>query len=91
MGYVVDLTLILQAVSQLCSPSRVWFTEKAQDRVNEIVYVFYCSEKRNRIHKEIMDFVSFQRPFGKRRVLDKIASLIRENQVKFDVSSSTHC
>ncbi|KAF8331196.1 hypothetical protein F5887DRAFT_1287007 [Amanita rubescens] len=40
MGYVVDLTLILQAVAQLFSPSRVWFTEKAQDRVNEIIYVF---------------------------------------------------
>jgi hypothetical protein len=82
MGYIVDLTLILQAVVRLCSPSRVWFTENTQDRVNEIIYMFYYSEKRNRIHKAIRDFVSFQRPLAKRRVLDKITSLIRENQVR---------
>lgn len=81
MGYVVDLTLILQVVAQLCSPSRVWFTEETQNRVNEIIYMFYYSKKRNRIHKAIRDFVSFQRPFSKRRVLEKIASLISENQV----------
>ena len=76
MGYVVDLTIILQAVFLVAlqhAEGRV-----TQERVNEIIYEFYFSEKKKRIHNTIR---SFQPSFTKSDVVDKIESLIKSNEV----------
>ena len=80
MGYVVDLTLILQAVFHVSITERL---EKnaIQDRLNEILYEFHLSERKKSIHDEIRSFVGVQHPFAKDSVVDKIESLIKQNEV----------
>ena len=76
MGYVVDLTIILQAVFLVAlqhAEGRV-----TQERVNEIIYEFYFSEKKKLIHNTIR---SFQPSFTKSDVVEKIESLIKSNEV----------
>ena len=76
MGYVVDLTLILQAVFQVSLENG---HEITSDRVNDIIYEFHSSAKKRRIHKEIW---VFDRCLSlKDNVADKIESLIKENEV----------
>ena len=77
MGYVVDLTLVLQAVFQVSLQDRSEGKVTA-DRVNEIIYEFHFSEKKKRIHNAIR---AFQPTFMKGDVVDKIESLIKENEV----------
>ena len=76
MGYVVDLTIILQAVFQVS----LQHTEGKvpQERVNEIIYEFYLSEKKKRIHNMIR---SLQPSFAKSDVVEKIESLIKNDEV----------
>ena len=80
MGYVVDLTLILQAVFRVSIAERL---EKSaiQERLNEIIYEFQLSERKKLIHDAIWSFVRMQHPFAKDNVVDKIESLIKENEV----------
>ena len=77
MGYVVDLTLILQAAF-LVSLQDHSEGKVTVDRVNEIIYEFYFSEKKKRVHNAIWDF---QPSFSKGDVVDKIESLLKENEV----------
>ena len=78
MGYVVYLTLILQAVF-LVSLQDHSEGKVSLDRVKEVIYEFYFSEKKKRIHNAIRDF---QPSFTKKSdVVDKIESLLMENQV----------
>ena len=80
MGYVVDLTLILQAIFQVSLQDRLE-GKVSEDRVDEIIYEFHCSDKKKRIHDAIRTFVGNQHPFAKDSVVDKIESLIRDNEV----------
>ena len=76
MGYVVDLTIILQAmfyVSLQNAEGKV-----TQERVSEIIYEFYFSDKKKHIHNTIR---SFQPSFAKSEVVEKIESLIKNNEV----------
>jgi hypothetical protein len=80
MGYVVDLTLILQAVFQVSLQDQ--FEEKVTEyRVDEIIYEFHCSDKKKRIHDAIRTFVGTQHPFEKESVVERIESLIKDNEV----------
>ena len=77
MGNVVDLTIILQTLFQVSlrhSEGKV-----TQKRVNEVFYEFYFSAKKDRIHNTIR---SFQPSFTKGDVVDKIESLIKNNEVQ---------
>ena len=78
MGYVVDLTLILQAVFQVSLQDR---TEGkiTRDRVTEIIYEFHLSEKKKHIHDTI---VGAQRPVAKDSMAEQMKSLIKENKVR---------
>lgn len=80
MGYVVDLTLILQAILQVLLENRLG-GKVTGDNVDEIFYEFQCSEKKNRIHNAIWTFTGSQHPLGRHNVADKIESLIKENEV----------
>jgi len=77
MGYVVYLTLILQDVF-LVSLQDYCEGKVPLDRVKEVIYEFYFSEKKKRIHNAIRDF---QFSFTKGDVVDKIESLLKENEV----------
>lgn len=81
MGYVVDLTLIIQAVFQVSLQDRVE-GKVTQDRVNAVIYEFHCSEKKRRIHNAIWEFVGAKHPFAKDSVMEKIESLLQENEVQ---------
>ena len=80
MGYVVDLTLILQAIFQVSL--RDQFEGKVTlDAVDEIVYEFQCSKKKD-IHWEIQKFTAeAQHLFAESNVASEIASLIEKNEV----------
>jgi len=80
MGYVVDLTLILQAVFRVSIAEGLEKNE-IQERLNEIIYEFHLSERKKSIHDAIWSFVRVQHPFAKDNVVDKIESLIKENEV----------
>ena len=74
MGYVVDLTLILQAVFLVSLENEI-----TSDRVNDIIYEFHSSKKKRRIHEAIW---AFDRCLSlKDNVADKIESLIKDNEV----------
>ena len=79
MGYVVDLTLILQAMFQVSLQD----TEAGSvmvDHIDEILYAFHSSEKKISIHQEIRMFT--RRSFAKGIVVEKIQSLLEGNQVR---------
>ena len=84
MAYIVDLVLILQAVSQI-SPEDQFQGNETQDRINEIIYEFVCSGKKQSIHDAIIAFVEDQQ--GEQQSLasddleNKIESLIKKNEV----------
>lgn len=81
MGYVVDLTLILQALFQISLEDH--FEGKVtSERVIDIIYEFDTSEKKRRIHAAIRSFVGAHYPFAKNNVIDKIESLLDENEVR---------
>lgn len=77
MGYVVDLTLILQAVFQV-SLHRTG-GKVTEDHVTEIIYEFHLSEKRKRIHGAI---VGAQHLVAKDSTVEQIKSLIHKNEVR---------
>ena len=81
MGYIIDLILILQAIFcvSIRGPSERKVT---QDNVNEIIYEFHLSERKELIHDAIWTFVGSRHPFAKVNVVDKIESLIKENMVR---------
>ncbi len=81
MGYVVDLTLIVQAVFQVSLQDRLEGIV-TEDQVNAVIYEFYCSEKKKRIHNAIWEFVGMRHPFAKDSIIEKIESLIEENEVR---------
>jgi len=76
MGYVVDITLILQVIFQVSHQYEV-----TEDEVNDIIYEFHYSDRKKRIHDAIRAFVGTQYPFAKEHVVDKIETLINENEV----------
>ena len=83
MGYVVDLTLILQAVFQVSFQNQL--EKKAipcPDRVSEIIYEFVCSKKKDAVHDAIATFVGDQHMPTCNDIVDKIESLIKENEVR---------
>ena len=86
MGYVVDLTLILQAIFQVSLQDPLE-GKVAEDRIDEIIYEFHCSDKKKRIHDTIRSFVGIQHPFAKESVVEKIELLIKDNEV---CSSNLH-
>jgi len=77
MGYVVDLTLILQAVFRASLEEGKITT----DRVNDIIYEFVCSGKKDSIHNAITAFLGDQHLPAKGDMVNKIRSLIEENEV----------
>ncbi|KAF8736299.1 hypothetical protein AX14_000551 [Amanita brunnescens Koide BX004] len=81
MRYVVDLTLILQAVFQVSFQNQLEM-KVASDRVSEIIYEFVCSGKKDIIHKAITAFVGDQHPPASSDIVEKIESLIKENEMK---------
>ena len=80
MGYVVDLTLILQAIFHVSLQDELE-GKVTEDRIDEIIYEFHCSDKKKRIHDKIRLFVETQNPFAKESVVEKIESLIHDNEV----------
>jgi len=97
MGYVVNLTLILQAILQVFLENRLQ-GKVTGDNVDEIIHEFQCSEKKNRIHNAIWTFTGSQHSLVRDNVADKIESLIRENEVRsysrqqrFANCRLTHC
>lgn len=78
MGYVVDLTLIMQAVFQASLEHQEGIV--AQQRVEQIADRFNKSEKKNSIHTEIKSFASHQNPFAKNTAVHKIEALIEQNR-----------
>ena len=79
MGYVVDLTLILQVMFQLSLQDQ-YEGRVTVDHVDEILYEFHSSERKRVIHHAIRTFA--WRPFAKDNVVEKIRSLLDENQVR---------
>ncbi len=79
MGYVVDLTLILQAILKVSLQDQ-YEGRVTLDHVDEILYEFHCSEKKKNIHHAIRTFT--QHSFAKDSVVEKIQSLLKENQVR---------
>ena len=78
MGYVVDLTLILQAVFQVSLQDQT--EEKVtQDRVTEIIYEFHLSERKKRIHDAI---IGAHYLFANDSVREQIKLLVNENEVR---------
>ncbi|KAF8685409.1 hypothetical protein AX14_003999, partial [Amanita brunnescens Koide BX004] len=77
MGYVVDLTLILQAVFQVSLQDRTE-GKVTLDRVTEIIYEFHLSEKKKRIHDAI---VGAQHLVARDSMVEQIKSLIKENEM----------
>lgn len=81
MGYIVDLTLILQAVF-LVSHLLLNECQRIPDCVHGIIHDFHSSQQKLRIHAAIRSFVGDHEGFAKDTVMDKIASLIKENEVR---------
>lgn len=80
MGYVVDLTLILQAVFQASFQNQS--KEKVTpDRLSEILYEFVCSGKKDAIHAAIVEFVGDQHSPASNDIAEKIELLIKQNAV----------
>ncbi|KAF8335282.1 hypothetical protein F5887DRAFT_614491 [Amanita rubescens] len=78
MGYVVDLTLILQAMFQVSLQDQYEGTVTV-DHVDEILYEFHSSEKKKIIHNAIRTFAQHSR--AKDDVVEKIQLLLKENQM----------
>jgi hypothetical protein len=91
MGYVVDLTLILQAVFQVSFQNQL---EKkvipGPSRVSEIIYEFVCSKKKDAVHNAIVTFVGDQMPTSN-DIVDKVESLIKENEVRLTSRRKQTC
>ena len=79
MGYVVDLTLLLQAMCQVSFQDQ-GAGSVTVDHVDEILYAFHASEKKRIIHQEIRAFA--QESFAKDKAVEKIRSLLHGNQVR---------
>ena len=80
MGYVVDLTIILQAVFQVSFQNQSEM-KVTPSRVSEIVYEFVCSKKKD-VHNAIATFVGDKHIPTSNDTVDKIESLIKENEVR---------
>ena len=78
MAYVVDLTLIQQAVFQVSLQDRTE-GKVTQERLIEIIYEFHLSEKKKRIHDAI---IGLQHVVAKDSMVEQIASLIKGNEVQ---------
>lgn len=79
MGYVVDLTLILQCIFKVSLQDQ--FEGKVSpDNIDEIIYQFHCSEKKQRIHDAIRKSIETRYPFTKRDLENEIASLIEREK-----------
>ena len=81
MGYVVDLTLILQAIFQVSLQDRS-DGKVAQDNIDEIIYEFHCSEKKKNIHDAIRKSIETGYIFARENVVNEIASLIEKYEVR---------
>ncbi|KAF8716708.1 hypothetical protein AX14_012230 [Amanita brunnescens Koide BX004] len=80
MGYVVDLTLILQAIFQVSLQDRS-DGKVAQDNIDEIIYEFHCSEKKKNIHDAIRKSIETGYIFARENVVNEIASLIEKYEM----------
>ncbi|KAF8326439.1 hypothetical protein F5887DRAFT_225940 [Amanita rubescens] len=76
MGYVVDLTLILQAMFQVSLQDQYEGTVTVH-HVDEILYEFHSSEKKKNIHHAIRTFAQHSR--AEDDVVEKIQLLLKEN------------
>ena len=81
MAYVVDLTLILQAVFRVSLQQSQFEIKVTEECINEIVYRFHCLAKKKHVHDAIRAYVGSQHPYTKDDVADKIESLIKDNEV----------
>lgn len=81
MRYVVDLTIILQAVFQLSLQDQSEGHVPLGEHVNMVLYLFLL-EKKTIIHNSIREFVETQRQFVKDIVVDKMNTLIKANEVR---------
>ncbi|KAF8711487.1 hypothetical protein AX14_013264 [Amanita brunnescens Koide BX004] len=81
MGYIVDLTLILQAIFQVSLQDR-YDGRVAQDNIDEIIYEFHCSEKKKNIHDAIRKSIETRYIFARENVVNEIASLIQKYEVR---------
>jgi hypothetical protein len=80
MGYVVNLTLILQAIFQVSLRDHIE-GKMTMDSVDEIIYQFHCSEKKKNIHNAIRKSIEIGNIFARGNVVNEIASLIEINKV----------
>lgn len=78
----VSSTLIQQAIF-LASFQHPLEEKELEDRVNEIIYEFCCSGKKDGIHDEIREFVATQGWHSEINVVNKIESLIKANEVRY--------
>jgi hypothetical protein len=75
----VDLTLIQQAVFQVSLQDQTE-GKVTQERITEIIYEFYLSEKKKRIHDTI---IGFQHVVPRDSMVEQITSLIiKGNEVQ---------
>ena len=80
MGYVVNLTLILQAIFQVSLRDHTE-GKVTMDSVDEIIYEFHCSEKKKNIHNAIRKTIETGYIFARGNVVNEISSLIEKNEV----------
>lgn len=85
MAYVVDLILILQAAFQISLQD--WLEGKvAKENINEIVYVFHCSEMKKAIHDEVRALVKAQ---CLANMVDEVELLVKKNEVRMSLSMNS--
>ena len=80
MGYVVNLTLILQAIFQVSLRDHI-DGKVTMESVDEIIYEFHCSEKKKNIHNAIRKSIETRYIFARSNVVNEITSLIEKNEV----------
>jgi hypothetical protein len=73
MGYVVNLTLILQVI--------LLRDHVIMDSLDEIIYEFHSSEKKKNIHNAIRKTIETGYMFARGNVVNVITSSIEENEV----------
>ncbi|KAF8629773.1 hypothetical protein AX15_003278 [Amanita polypyramis BW_CC] len=80
MGYVVDLTLIMQVVFQASLEDQQLEGHVTKERIEEITNKFRRSAARKDIHNTIRTFVAAEYPFGRNTVADEMELLIRKHK-----------
>jgi hypothetical protein len=78
MGYVVDLTIIMQAVFRVSLKDKEGNVE--QERVNDIIDKFSESKTKKEIHDSIRAFVEDRNLLGREGAVGKLEELINKQR-----------